>query len=58
VVVQDKLRLILCRFRLAQNNETIRFFFNDMLGKALDDNWVAAAMRDILGYETIFLGGY
>lgn len=53
VIVQDTLRLILFKFRLAQNHETIRFFFNDMRGKAFDDNRVAAAMRDILGYETI-----
>ena len=53
VVLQDALKLFIFKQRLAHNQETMRFLFNDMRGQPFDDGRVAAAMRDILGYETI-----
>ena len=53
VVLQDALKLFIFKQRLAHNQETMRFLFNDMRGQPFDDSRVAAAMRDILGYETI-----
>lgn len=53
VVLQDALKLLVFKQRLAHNQETMRFLFNDMRGQPFAEKQVAAAMRDILDYETI-----
>lgn len=53
VILQDAIKLFLFKNRLEHNQELMRILFNDMRGKPFDENRLAAAMRDILGYETI-----